>query len=73
MKGLLELSGDRLMECFSPASRIILIERLKSKNSYHLLIGFSPASRIILIESKEKHNQEIVVDGFQSRKQDYFN
>ena len=61
---------------FSPASRIILIERA-NKDILKLSIFkcFSPASRIILIESFMPSAQavQVAADLFQSRKQDYFN
>ncbi len=59
---------------FSPASRIILIERKKTRRMGGIKsFSFSPASRIILIES----NFGVWISSsdleFQSRKQDYFN
>ena len=60
---------------FSPASRIILIERLGLDNysPEALERSFSPASRIILIESPDSYYQFKSKGKFQSRKQDYFN
>jgi hypothetical protein len=63
------------MKCFSPASRIILIESLNFQEKKEVIMEcFSPASRIILIERKRKL---LILMGqitmFQSRKQDYFN
>ena len=59
---------------FSPASRIILIERQWNGRNVRLLDrSFSPASRIILIESNIESCCAIIYDWFQSRKQDYFN
>ncbi len=48
--------GNKLIRlcniCFSPASRIILIERaLLNRVDDEIFTSFSPASRIILIES----------------------
>ena len=62
------------LNSFSPASRIILIERT-SINSYGLNpICFSPASRIILIERYQNIEHDFQHrEMFQSRKQDYFN
>ena len=39
-----------MIYCFSPASRIILIERAIKWEAYCAVESFSPASRIILIE-----------------------
>ena len=40
--------------CFSPASRIILIESWEEVTCDSIRKGFSPASRIILIESSDQ-------------------
>ena len=43
-----------MLRCFSPASRIILIERRRVTTGYDGWEGcFSPASRIILIEREK--------------------
>ena len=70
-KSLLEL----FISCFSPASRIILIESPNTSNTSKVSImqSFSPASRIILIESHSPDFYQHFKPRFQSRKQDYFN
>ena len=61
------------MICFSPASRIILIESVSIFKIKLYLKCFSPASRIILIESEWGFRARRNGNQFQSRKQDYFN
>ena len=58
---------------FSPASRIILIERSGLEMASQNGLSFSPASRIILIERIYLISISTITSMFQSRKQDYFN